>query len=68
MTEQREFFPDRKPRRDWLMTEALGVYEHFLKEAAERGLEGKDAADWASARTWEKVEGTQQPQGENHDF
>lgn len=65
MTAQREFFPDRKPRRDWSLREAREALEHYEKEAERLGMTGKDADDWARARTWEHVEGTapQPPEG-----
>ena len=56
MTDQKELFPGRKPRRDWTMTEALGVFEWFFAEAERQGMTGKDARDWAWRKTWEKVE------------
>lgn len=64
---QKEFFPDRKPRRDWSLREAKEALEHFEEEAARLGMTGKDADDWARARTWEHVEGQpiSQPDGES---
>lgn len=62
MTDQKELFPGRKPRKDWTMLEALGVLEWFQAEAKRLGLEGKEADDWARNKTWEKVEGPQTEQ------
>lgn len=60
MTDQRELFPGRQPRK-WTMLEAFEVLEANLIEAARLGMTGKDADDWARRRTWETVEGAPRP-------